>query len=348
MSYKKFQTYFFIALLSASLLLTLAVFQSYLVLLAFGGVFAILARPLFLRFERYLKSETAAAFLTITVVASLIFVPTALFVAQLTDELGKLFSNIKGYLDYQALNALLDRYVPEQLHAQVPAMMQEGAKLVSATAQLLSNNLLAFFSNLFGMVFGLLVVVISAYYLLKDGTKIKKELLVLSPLGDTHDEQVFRRVVTAVRAVFMGTLIVGAAKGVLSGIAFWLTGVPAPLFWGTMTGLASFVPMVGSAIVLVPAILYLFAIGKINAAIILAIVSVAVIGTIDNFIQPKFVESKTSIHPLLVLLSILGGLQFYGFAGFILGPLTLAVSMALLEIYKKEFRRELGSDDKMD
>jgi predicted PurR-regulated permease PerM len=271
-----------------------------------------------------------------------------LFVAQLTDELGLLFSNIKGYLDYQALNDLLDRYVPDQFRAQVPAMMQEGTRLLGGLAQAMSNNLLAFFSNLFGMVFGFLVILIAAYYLLKDGTKIKKELLVLSPLGDEHDEQVFFRVVTAVRAVFLGTLIVGVAKGVLSGVTFWLTGLPAPLFWGTMTGVASFLPMVGSALVTVPAVLYLFAIGKPTAAIILAIVSVAVIGTIDNVIQPKFVESKTSIHPLLVLLSILGGLQFYGFAGFILGPLTLAVTMALLEIYKKEFRRELEGDKRVE
>jgi len=90
--------------------------------------------------------------------------------------------------------------------------------------------------------------------------------------------------------------------------------------------------------VTVPAIIYLLLIGKIGSAIGLSIVSFGIIGTIDNFLQPKLVEQKTNIHPLLILLSILGGLQFYGFAGFILGPLTLAVTMALIDIYKKEFR----------
>ncbi len=341
MSYKKFQIYFFIAVLTASAALTAAVFRPYLTLLAFGGVFAVVSRPFYLWVLKRIKSETAAAFLTIIVIASGILLPSAFFMAALTAELGAVFSNIKTYFDSTTLSQLLIRYLPAQLHDQVPALIDEGTRLVRGFAELLSTNLVAFFSNLFGIVFGFLVILISSYYLLKDGVKVKQELLALSPLGDEHDEQVFRRVVVAVRAVMTGILIVGLIKGVLSGIFYWIFGIPAPLFWGTMTGFASFMPIFGSAFITVPAIIYLFLIGKIGPAIGLAIVSIGIIGTIDNFLQPKLVESKTNIHPLLILLSILGGLEFYGFAGFILGPLTLAVTMALIDIYKKEFRNYL-------
>jgi predicted PurR-regulated permease PerM len=110
------------------------------------------------------------------------------------------------------------------------------------------------------------------------------------------------------------------------------------MFWGTMTGLASFLPIFGSALITVPMVIYLFMTGHIGAAIGLGVVGLAIIGTIDNLLQPILVESVTRIHPLLILLSILGGFQFYGFTGFILGPLTLAVTMALLDIYKREFK----------
>ncbi|MBU1915759.1 AI-2E family transporter, partial [Patescibacteria group bacterium] len=135
--------------------------------------------------------------------------------------------------------------------------------------------------------------------------------------------------------------IMGIIKGILAGFFFWLFGLPAPLFWGVMTGIASFVPIFGISLTTIPAAIYLFLTGNIIGGAALLIISVTIIGTIDNFLQPKLVESKTKIHPLLILLAILGGLQFYGFSGFILGPLTLAVTMALFSIYEKEFRRYL-------
>jgi len=341
MSYQRFQSYFFIAVLAASVLLTMTVFAPYLALLAFGGVFAVVAKPLHHLILRYLKSEVASAFLTIVIVASLILLPAGFFFASLSAELAMLFGNIGGWLSYDAFTGLLTRWLPTQFHGQIPALFDEGVRLIRVIAEALSSNLLNFFSNLFDVVFGFVVTLISAYYFLKDGAKVKRELLTLSPLGDAQDDEVFQRVVTAVRAVMNGVLVVGLVKGVIAAVAYWAFGVPAPLFWGTMTGAASFLPVFGSAIISGPAVLYLFAVGKTGAAVGLLIVSVVFIGAIDNFLQPKLVESKTRIHPLLILLSILGGLQFYGFSGFILGPLTLAVSMALVDIYKKEFRRTL-------
>ena len=341
MSYKKFQVYFFLVILTLSGLLTLVVFWPYLTLLAFGGVLAVMAWPLYRRLHTLIKSETAAAFLTIIVVATAVILPMAFFIASLSTELIGLFSNIKGHIDSETLSQLLRTVLPTSMQEQIPVLLDEGLRLVSGVAGSLSKNLFEFFSNLVNVFIGLIVVVMSAYYILKDGRKIKAELMVLSPLDDEHNEVVFTRIVTAVRAVMNGMLVVGMLKGMLAGIFFWIFGVPAPLFWGTMTGVAAFIPIFGSGIVLAPAIAYLIFSGHVGAAIGLGAVSLGVVGMVDNFLQPKLVESKTNIHPLLVLMSILGGLQFYGFSGFILGPLTLAVLMALMDIYKKEFRQHL-------
>lgn len=341
MSYKKFQVYFFITVLGMSGVLTLFVFRPYLTLLAFGGVLAVISRPVYLRLNRMLKSATAAAFLTVICMTLAVLLPSALFFASLSSELINAISNIKGYFDGTTVLQVAERYLPASIHNQIPAMIEELTRIIRGIAEALSQNLVVFFSNLFGIVFGCIVVLISAYYLLKDGSRIKMALLALSPLGDEYDEIVFRKVITAVSAVMMGTLVMGLVKGVLAGVFFWAFGVPAPLFWGTMTGFASFIPVFGSALITVPTVLYLLVIGRIGAAIGLFAVSVLIIGAIDNFLQPKLVESKTNIHPLLILLSILGGIKFYGFAGFILGPLTLAVLMALIDIYEKEFRQYL-------
>lgn len=345
MSYRRFQIYFFIAIIALSAVLTLMVFRPYLTMLAFGGIIAIVTRPFYMSLLRWAKSETAAAFLTVLGIAILVLIPSALFFALLSGELVGLFGDLRDYFGDNSITQILQRWLPVAVHDQIPTLMDESLRLVHAAADAMSKNLLDFFSNVVGMFFGFAVVLICAYYLLKDGHKVKKELLALSPLGDQHDEHVFQKIVLTIRTVMAGFLVVGLVKGVLAGIFYWVFGVPAPLFWGTMTGFASFIPVLGSSLVSVPAIGYLYLTGHYGAGTGLLVVSVILIGTVDNLIQPKLVESRTKIHPLLVLLSILGGLQFYGFAGFILGPLTLSVTMALVDIYKKEFRQvvEVGS-----
>lgn len=338
MSYRKFQVYFFIIILVGSAALTLLVFRPYLTLMAFGGVLAIVAAPLYKHLLRMFRSETSAALLTALIVGITILLPIVLFLAALTGELINIFGNVRSYFDTVTLSQFLERFLPANLHAQVPTIINESFGIARKIVELLSTNLVGLFSNAFSVLFGFVVILIAVYYLLKDGSRVKKELLALSPLGDEHDELVFEKIVVAVRAVMGGVLVIGLVKGVLAGFFFWVFGVPAPLFWGTLTGVASFLPVLGSSLVTVPAAAYLLLIGHYGGAAGLLAVSVGIIGLVDNFLQPKLVESRTKIHPLLILLSILGGLQFYGFSGFILGPLTLSVTMALIGIYKKEFR----------
>jgi len=341
MSYRRFQIYFFLGTLAVSLVLTVLVFRPYLTLLAFGGVLAIIAQPLYRYLRKLFRAEMPAAFLTVLFIAVAVLFPLAFFLAALTGELIGVFGDIRAWYETASLSSYLATVLPESMHNQIPALMNQILGFAGRVAQSLSSNIIGLFSNAFSVLFGFMVVLISVYYLLKDGAKVKRRLLAMSPLADEYDELVFHRLSVAVRAVMGGVFIMGIVKGILAGFFFWIFGVPAPLFWGLMTGIASFLPIVGSAIVTVPAILYLLATGHFLSAIGLAAVSVAIIGTVDNFLQPKLVESRTKIHPLLILLSILGGLEFFGFAGFILGPLTLSVTLTLLDIYEKEFKHHI-------
>ena len=341
MNDKKFQISFFLAALGLSLVLTLLIFKPYLTLLAFGGVLAIVASPLYRALARWLKSDMASAFLSVLIVAVVIILPLVFFLAALAGEVVEMFSGLRGRLDTLSASQYLTRILPESLHEQIPRLIEQSYGVAAKVAEFLSSNIIGLFSNAFGVLFGFLVVLISVYYLLKDGDKIKAKLLALSPLADEYDELVLEKIAVAVRAVMGGVLVMGIIKGILAGFFFWVFGVPAPLFWGVMTGVVSFVPIFGTSLTTVPAGIYLLATGNFVSGIALLAVSAAIIGTVDNFLQPKLVESKTKIHPLLILLSILGGLQFYGFSGFILGPLTLAVTLALFGIYEKEFRAYL-------
>jgi len=341
MNYRKFQIVFFLVIMLSSLILTLLVFRSYLVLLAFGGVLAILFRPLFRFIHRFLKSDGLSAFLTVIAMAVAVLLPLTFFFLALYGELVGAVSSAKGYLNTAWVMQFLQQHLPPSVYSQVPPIMDPASKIVGQIGSTISSGLISFFSDLAGAIIGTIVIMIVVYYLLKDGDKMKRKLIHLSPLDDGNDELVLKKVIVAVRAVMGGILVVGALKAVVAGISLAATGVPAPIFWGSMTGLASMLPIFGTAIILVPAVAYLLLTGHIAAGIVLAVIAVGVVNPIDNILQPILVQSQTNIHPLLILMSILGGLKFYGFSGFILGPLTLAVTMALLDIYERDFRKYL-------
>jgi predicted PurR-regulated permease PerM len=338
MAYRRFQTYFFIALLTASLIVTLMMFGPFLKLLAFGGVLAVACQPLYRRLFKFFKSETAASGITVVGIGAVVLVPLVAFVATLYFEAVDVLTAAGSELSQGLSSALLNKYLPDSVVPTVMSFLSDSQSVVKAVAGYLSNNLPSIFSNVMSAALGFFIVLFSTYYLLKDGQRLRAAVIALSPLGKEDDETVIARVMTTVRAVINGVVIVGVIKAALAAMFFWIFGVPQPFFWGAIAGVASIIPMVGTSLVTVPAAIFLFITGHVPAAVGLAAVSVGIIGTIDNILTPKLVESKANIHPLLVLLSVLGGFRFFGFAGFVLGPLTLAVTLALIDIYKKEFR----------
>jgi predicted PurR-regulated permease PerM len=339
MNDRRLQTYFFIIVLVASIVLTLVMFGTYLRLLAFGGVLAVAVRPVYRWFLKIFRSEQAAAFVTVICSALVILIPLVVFAGSLYLEASDIISGVSGRLTDGILSETMANIVPASLLPQVTALLSDSQSVAKAVASYLTSSLPSIFSNFMAVALGFFIVLFSTYYLLKDARKLKAAVIALSPLTDENDESVIDRVLKTVVAVMNGVVVIALVKAVLAAVFFWVFGVPQPFFWGAVTGFASILPIIGSGLVAVPAVAYLLLTGHLAAAVGLAIVSMAIIGTVDNFLQPKLVESKTNIHPLLVLVAVLGGFRFYGFAGFVLGPLTLAVALALIDIYKKDFRR---------
>jgi predicted PurR-regulated permease PerM len=119
----------------------------------------------------------------------------------------------------------------------------------------------------------------------------------------------------------------------LVGVGFAIFGVPQPIFWGTVAAVMAMVPSVGTALVTIPAILYLAIVGQFLPAIGLLAWSLILVHSIDNFLGPILISRKATIHPFLIFLSVIGGLGFFGPIGFLLGPIVLSISLALLDIY---------------
>jgi predicted PurR-regulated permease PerM len=196
-----------------------------------------------------------------------------------------------------------------------------------------------------GLLMGFVIMIIGIYYFLADGPTMIHKLMQLLPLENEYEHQLIDEFARVSRAVVLASLLSAAAQGVLAGIGYYFAGLGAVFFLTLLTMLLALVPFVGAAAVWLPASLWLyFGEGRLGAAIALAIYGVVVISMADNIIKPMVLHGRSSIHPLLALLSVLGGVQALGPIGIFVGPMVVAFLYALLNMFNRELERmnELG------
>ncbi len=186
------------------------------------------------------------------------------------------------------------------------------------------------------VLFGTVIMIIAMYYFLLDGPRMIVTLMRLSPLEDRHEMELFRKFTSVSRAVVLATLLSAVVQGMLAGIGFAAAGV-GPTFM--LTGLTIFlamVPFVGAAAVWIPTCIYLYLFDRTAAAIGLAVYGACVVSSIDNVIKPYVLHGQSNLHPLLALLSVLGGVASLGPIGILVGPMVVAFLQALLEMLRSE------------
>jgi predicted PurR-regulated permease PerM len=173
------------------------------------------------------------------------------------------------------------------------------------------------------------------YYLFRDGHKIVNALPNMLPLERAQSEKIFARTREVISASLYGVLVIASIQGGLGGLMFWILGLPSPLVWAVVMALLAMIPMAGAFLVWVPAAIFLGLSGSWPKAIILTVWGTLVIGTVDNFLRPKLVGEKTKLHELFIFFSVLGGLKVFGILGIVLGPVVLAITLALLDVFRQ-------------
>jgi predicted PurR-regulated permease PerM len=148
--------------------------------------------------------------------------------------------------------------------------------------------------------------------------------------------------VSVTRATLKGTILIGAAQGLMGGIAFWAVGIDGPIFWGMVMTVMSIIPGVGGALVWVPAAIILAVTGSVWPAVGLALFCSLVVGSVDNLLRPRLVGRDTQMHELMIFFSTLGGLSLFGVTGFILGPLLAGLFLTAWEMFGVAFRQEIN------
>jgi len=196
------------------------------------------------------------------------------------------------------------------------------------------------------LVIGLVIMAVAMFFFLCDGPGMIATVMRLSPLDDRYERELLGDFADVSRAVVLATLLSAAAQGILAGLAYSLAGLEGTVLLTLLTALLAMVPFVGAAAVWVPVSLWLFFIDeRAGTALVLALYGAIVVSNIDNLIKPLVLHGKSQLHPLLALLSVLGGVNALGPIGILVGPMTVAFLQTLLNILHRELSQfEHGSD----
>ena len=342
MNKKYHSEYFLLLALVASIVVVYFIAKPFLGTLILAAIFAFLFQSIYKKFLGIFRGrESLAAFFTTFISIILVLLPISFLGIQIFKESGQLYQSLarEGSNGFVGLveNAL------NQIHATLPFFSDfqlDFGYYAKQGLEVLIKNFGAVFSSFAKILLNAFVFLMAFYFFLKDGSKLKKYFVALSPLDDKDDEFIVSRLKSAVSAAVKGNLAIGLIQGTLTGVGFAIFGVPNPALWGGVAVLAAFIPGVGTALVITPAIIFLFLTGNVFGGIGLLIWGFIAVGLVDNFLGPKLVGRSLKLHQLAVFIAILGGIAFFGPLGFLLGPLALSLCLALIDIYSSLKTRE--------
>ncbi|MDP2704996.1 MAG: AI-2E family transporter [Patescibacteria group bacterium] len=343
----RLQSYFFFFLIGGVIILTFFIFKPYIAILFLGLVFSIIFEPIHRRINLLCGNhEGVAAFVSVMLVLVLILAPCIFFGTLLFQEATDLYVRLGQNGIPEIFNNVLRQFesLIEKVNPRVAFDITEHVDIRRYAEQGLLwvlDNFGSFFSGVLRGIVGFLFLIIAIFYFFKDGRRFTDYLISVSPLPDTHDKAIIGKLRLAVRSVINGYLLIAVVQGILTGIGFALFSLPSAVLWAFITMIVSFLPLFGISLVFIPAILFLFFSGNLLASVGLFLWAVFIVGLVDNILGPIFIERGMKIHPFLILISIVGGLEVMGPVGFIAGPVVLSLFFALLEIHSSMLKKSV-------
>jgi len=313
-----------------------------------GAILAIIFNPLYRRLLRRFRGRpNLAAFITLMIIVLIVIIPVIMITGSLLQEGAATYKRIStGQLnlgDYfeQVMNAL-----PPSVHeiltrfgvGDIFSLREKLSAGIMAGSKALATQAVSVGQNTFEFLVGLAIMLYLLFFLLRDGAQLARQSKQLIPLSEEHQQHLFRKFATVVRATVKGNIMVAATQGALGGLIFWALGIQGALLWGVVMALLSLLPAVGAALIWAPVAVYFLVTGAVWEGTILILFGVLVIGLVDNILRPLLVGKDTKIPDYVILISTLGGLAVFGLNGFVIGPLFAALFIACWDLFPSAIR----------
>jgi predicted PurR-regulated permease PerM len=307
--------------------------RPFLSALAWALALAIIAHPLHAWIAQRLRHPNLAAAVTVVIVIFAVVAPAVFATQRIIREAAggaQVIQTEQGQwrevIERNPRLAQLLRWAEQQIDLQDAARRAEEA-LTARASSLVKGSV--------WMAAEFLITFFFLFYFLRDRRTVMKSLRSIVPLSNAETDEVFGRVSDTIFATIYGTIAVALIQGFLGGLIFWWLGLPAPLLWGTVMALLAIVPVLGTFLVWLPAAVFLALQDNWDKALILVAWGGIVISLIDNWLYPVFVGKRLRLHTVPVFIAIVGGVIMFGAAGLILGPVLLAVAVALVDVWQR-------------
>lgn len=304
--------------------------------LVWATVISVIAAPLNNALKRRWRSSNLCAAVTLMIVVVVLVVPMAFVVMTLVGKSDETVATVQSAFaavtdpaakHMQWLGRFVDVKSLTDVHSVGELLTRYSNAIASQVQDLLRLGLLT--------VVQALLVLFTSYYMLRDSNRLMQTVREMLPLNPRQTDTMIGNIKTIIGASLKGTVLIAAIQGALGGIGFWMLGISSPLLWAAVMFLTAMIPVIGSSIIWGPAALYLFSQGQNVRAVIMLVWGLGAIAGIDNLLRPMLVGSKTRMHELTVFFSVLGGLQFFGPVGIIMGPIVVALAVGLLRIFQE-------------
>ncbi len=307
-------------------------FAPFITALALAAVIVTICYPLYERVLAYTprRNETIASLLTTLLVIVIVILPITWLTSLLIGETVSVYK-LLGNSQYTFSDTLSN--LEEMIESVIPGLNIDLTEYLRQSAEWFAGNLGAIFAGTASTLFSIFIALIGTFYFFRDGRGFTRTLIKISPLPDSEDTLILKRMAIAVRSVATGVVLVAIIQGALTALGLMIFGFERAILLGTVAAIGALIPGIGTIIVFLPAIGYLLFVGEYFNAIGLTIWAALAVGLIDNFLGPYFMSRGSTMHPFLILLSVLGGIVLFGPIGFIVGPGILSLFIVLIQLY---------------
>lgn len=325
---------FFILLLAYLMILQLYVFLPGLL----GGItLYILSRNVYFRLiykNKWKKGGTALLFILAYLI--LIALPIYFSIQLISPKINSLISNQEKIME--GLKVFSDKLTAK---TGFKILTEDNAKSLSQKITALVPQLLNSSAN---VLTNLIMLFFLLYYLLVNGRAIEKYLIGFIPFKPGNVDKLSKETKVMIRANAIGIPIISIVQGIFAALGYWIFGVEDWGLWGFVTGVFAFFPIVGTMIIWVPLVIYMYTSGHNLMATGLAIYSVVVTGNVDYITRLGLMKKLGNVHPMVTVLGVIIGLGLFGFMGLIFGPLLVSYFLIMVKIYMNEFTDTLHQD----
>ncbi|MFH1510609.1 MAG: AI-2E family transporter [Candidatus Woesearchaeota archaeon] len=346
---KEVPRYFFLLCFLGVMYLSFLLMRPFMTALLTGAIAAYGFYPLYRGLQEKIKSRGLAAVILTLAIITVVVLPLAIVASIVTEQASALYEDVRQKLISGAGENcdVLDigcrvKAVTEGFFEGTPAnnyLDMVGPELTTYVV----NRAKDFVIQIPMVLLNIFLVVFVMFYLFIDGPNLVDAIKNLLPMRKKLAQEIMDSFESITSAILRGQLMVALIQGTLGAIGFYIFGVKLALLWGGLMAILAFVPMLGTALVWLPVSLTLILSGLFsgNYTIVwkgvgLIIYSGLIVSTVDNFIGPRIIGRKAKLHPVLVLIGVLGGVRLFGIAGFIIGPLIFGLLIAFARIYRRD------------